>query len=1066
MEVPSSRSSAKKKSIGVEMIEPTIVPISSAQSRNNISSMKDISSQEDSRAVSMYAPFTGAMKSHAKLTIVEEFDDEMDYDRFKKSIQDSHARTKFGKPYTCTEVCCQFHTGSHCLFNTSEESDLDKFGVGMVLYFRFLKFLLFFFLIFSVLSAPALYFTIKSNESLDVDGFQDYKGMLYFTTLGSLEQGVTKCVKASLNEEITLTCDRGGLGSFQTLEYGRIYNDESSTSCDLLTIFSWNRDCNNDDQTSVESSYASCQGSSSCTIRVDSSFFDSAKAGCASQIDSSARFYFRAYCQNDSINVTGGSSLSKKTIGYIIASIDAAICVIYFLMLFLLRGLQKKAVYNLEDSLNSVDGYTLKISNLPSSKHRAELKRELWKHFTQVEDREEKKVYNVVDVQLAESNTSLQLQLRMAALKKKKEGLYKKFAKNFGNKIEDKAKKLTYADIKALARQGNLRMLREFRAIRKLKEQQQKLKSQLKHENNQKKSQVLAAFVTFETREQRDDAFTRFQKSPFARFCYSFCSCSYEKDINIFHGSYLKVKDAPAPNNILWANLDVTQFEKFLRRLVSWIITVGFWAISFIFIVFAKSKQEDYSDTVKQTLDCSGYSNLSEQEVESDMARGSDAVGLLECYCRNISTLNFFVGGICQSWVNQRLITNALPFVVVAAVIITNYGLQYVFKLLSTFERHQSISSESTSRVIKIFVAQLLNTGVIILFVNARFTRNKVVNFLSGHYDDFVSNWYLNVGATLLTTMIINIVNLPLINSLSYFFRHCLRCSDRGCGFSEKSTRRANQEDWVKLYTGPEFLVDFRYAQILTVLFVCFIFCSGLPLLFLSTFLNLLFVYWMDKIFLLKFYQLPRPFDDKLENTVRKGLYLVLFFHLIIAVWSYGNPQVFGDESAYLKGVELVQKYQNHAFRYFLYSLWERARQSQNIALSILFAIFVVSVVADFFFRNTISRLAKFCFGRRTSRVLDAKKYQNQKTYYDYIRLEDLQVEAKYLQKELGETKDSELQELLHARWNRIMQEISKRDAFEENHLTKFLGVFSYLVWHNPLYKKFYNAETMSLTSV
>jgi len=70
--------------------------------------------------------------------------------------------------------------------------------------------------------------------------------------------------------------------------------------------------------------------------------------------------------------LTSGKSVDKRTIGLVLASIDAAICVLYMIMLFLLRGLQKKAVYNLEDSLNSVDGYTLKISNLPS-KHRSEL---------------------------------------------------------------------------------------------------------------------------------------------------------------------------------------------------------------------------------------------------------------------------------------------------------------------------------------------------------------------------------------------------------------------------------------------------------------------------------------------------------------------------------------------------------------------------------------------------------------------------------------------------------------------------------------------------------------------
>jgi len=56
-------------------------------------------------------------------------------------------------------------------------------------------------------------------------------------------------------------------------------------------------------------------------------------------------------------------------------------------------------------------------------------------------------------------------------------------------------------------------------------------------------------------------------------------------------------------------------------------------------------------------------------------------------------------------------------------------------------------------------------------------------------------------------------------------------------------------------------------------------------------------------------------------------------------------------------------------------------------------------------------------------------------------------LEAKYLQKELRETQDNQLKEFLHNRLNRVMNEIAKRDAFEENHLTKFLGVFSYLVW-------------------
>ena len=87
--------------------------------------------------------------------------------------------------------------------------------------------------------------TTIANNSLDIDGFKDYKGMLYYTTLGSIEQGVTKCAKASVGDQLSFSCEKGTLGSFSTFQYGRIYPDETDTSCELITIvknnfFQWN----------------------------------------------------------------------------------------------------------------------------------------------------------------------------------------------------------------------------------------------------------------------------------------------------------------------------------------------------------------------------------------------------------------------------------------------------------------------------------------------------------------------------------------------------------------------------------------------------------------------------------------------------------------------------------------------------------------------------------------------------------------------------------------------------------------------------------------------------------
>jgi len=83
-----------------------------------------------------------------------------------------------------------------------------------------------------------------------------------------------------------------------------------------------------------------------------------------------------------------------------------------------LRGLQKDTTIKLAESLNTVDAYTIKVKNLPE-KNRVELRRELWKHFSQITTRGMRREYKIVDVQLAESQSTLDLQISLGLLRKK-----------------------------------------------------------------------------------------------------------------------------------------------------------------------------------------------------------------------------------------------------------------------------------------------------------------------------------------------------------------------------------------------------------------------------------------------------------------------------------------------------------------------------------------------------------------------------------------------------------------------------------------------------------------------
>ena len=57
-----------------------------------------------------------------------------------KSVQNNHWRNQ-NKPYSCAEACCDVNTGYHFCCFTSKSTDIEKMGVGISLYFKFIKYL-------------------------------------------------------------------------------------------------------------------------------------------------------------------------------------------------------------------------------------------------------------------------------------------------------------------------------------------------------------------------------------------------------------------------------------------------------------------------------------------------------------------------------------------------------------------------------------------------------------------------------------------------------------------------------------------------------------------------------------------------------------------------------------------------------------------------------------------------------------------------------------------------------------------------------------------------------------
>lgn len=149
---------------------------------------------------------------------------------------------------------------------------------------------------------------------------------------------------------------------------------------------------------------------------------------------------------------------------------------------------------------------------------------------------------------------------------------------------------------------------------------------------------------------------------------------------------------------------------------------------------------------------------------------------------------------LCLSWFSDRVVSYSVTFAIVFVVIISNFIVQVIFRSnffklnlhlgLSKFERHESLTSQLSSRVVKTFFAQYLNTAIILVLIN---THLEGLSFWEGKYVDAIPLWYENVGSVLLSTMVINIVSTPIIKLVPHLMKKCSRCMDRSsfnCFFS------------------------------------------------------------------------------------------------------------------------------------------------------------------------------------------------------------------------------------------------------------------------------------------
>lgn len=96
------------------------------------------------------------------------------------------------------------------------------------------------------------------------------------------------------------------------------------------------------------------------------------------------------------------------------------------------------------------------------------------------------------------------------------------------------------------------------------------------------------------------------------------------------------------------------------------------------------------------------------------------------------------------------------------------------------------------------------------------------------------------------------------------------------------------QEDYEAINIGNEFMLEFRYSNMLTVLSVVFFYSGGMPILYPIAACFFFVTYWMDKFLLLKCYKKPIQFDEHLATETLSLFKYIIVLHIIGFLLMFG----------------------------------------------------------------------------------------------------------------------------------------------------------------------------------
>lgn len=407
------------------------------------------------------------------------------------------------------------------------------------------------------------------------------------------------------------------------------------------------------------------------------------------------------------------------------------------------------------------------------------------------------------------------------------------------------------------------------------------------------------------------------------------CGCRLQKKKLRFRKKHkLSAFLTKEPNDIIWENIEVSKASRFFRFLFSMFLT--------LFVLLA-------------TIGMIYYVKISQKKLPTQDECLTPENESIEIYCK------------CQSYSSEKLIEKStsecsgyfedlsnswgMKFLNSFGIIFMNFFIKLIMRKLSSFEKPKSQTEIQTKIFKKIFILMFINTAILPFLVNLNIEDFSQYVF-KGEFNDFKREWFIKVGNLILTLMIISLGSPHLIYLV---IAYPIGCFCRKYCYKSKKT----QYELNMLYTGPDFDISTRTAQIFNVIFTCFLYSGGMPLLNCICFIYLIIIYYTDKFLMLRHFKRPPFYTQDIYIAAFQILPWAVVFHCMVSLFMYGNNEIFQVDSKLNKTIHDIfgdvfgARIEKDAGIFLIF-----------LVLSGLVLIFILNFI-ELIFGNLIAKLSK-----------------------------------------------------------------------------------------------------------